>query len=156
MASKICIKCERPLSQSDFYRHPAMADGYLNKCKECCKQEALKNRWLNIERYRAYDRERASLPHRALAREEYRTTDLGRAAHAKAVRKWQVNNRLARAAHHILNNALRDGKVKRGAHCEMCKLKTVHAHHEDYGKPLEVRWLCPKHHKEVHRTGESL
>jgi hypothetical protein len=23
-------------------------------------------------------------------------------------------------------------------------------HHDDYDKPLEIRWLCPTHHKELH------
>jgi len=31
--------------------------------------------------------------------------------------------------------------------CELCGDKNVHAHHEDHKKPLEVRWLCPMHHK---------
>jgi hypothetical protein len=33
--------------------------------------------------------------------------------------------------------------------CEKCR-KKAHAHHDDYSKPLEVRWLCIKHHKEEH------
>lgn len=35
--------------------------------------------------------------------------------------------------------------------CERCGATTkVEGHHDDYSKPLEVRWLCPTHHDEVH------
>ena len=34
--------------------------------------------------------------------------------------------------------------------CEVCGEKLVEAHHDDYSKPLEVRWLCKKHHMEHH------
>jgi|ETNmetMinimDraft_26_1059896.scaffolds.fasta_scaffold16428_2 hypothetical protein len=42
--------------------------------------------------------------------------------------------------------------------CEICtsigrssdRRKTV-AHHEDYDRLLEVRWLCHGHHQQVHR-----
>lgn len=54
---------------------------------------------------------------------------------------------LARSA---VNNAIRAGKIAKGA-CEVCGTeKRVHAHHDDYAKPLLVRWLCAVHHKETH------
>ena len=40
--------------------------------------------------------------------------------------------------------------------CEICgDLETV-AHHDDYSKPLTVRWLCRKHHQEWHRENIPL
>ena len=47
------------------------------------------------------------------------------------------------------NHYLRDKKIKRKP-CEVCGNLRVHAHHDDYYKPLEVRWLCVKHHNELH------
>lgn len=34
--------------------------------------------------------------------------------------------------------------------CEICGEIKVDAHHDDYSKPLEVRFLCEKHHVEHH------
>ena len=33
--------------------------------------------------------------------------------------------------------------------CERCGAK-AEGHHEDYGKPMEITWLCPEHHRERH------
>lgn len=46
---------------------------------------------------------------------------------------------------------VRRGKVKKGP-CEVCGSKAVEAHHDDYDKPLEVRWLCKKHHRAHHKA----
>lgn len=40
--------------------------------------------------------------------------------------------------------AVKSGRLKRTP-CELCGNPKVQAHHADYGKPLEVRWLCRVH-----------
>ncbi len=45
--------------------------------------------------------------------------------------------------------AIKTGKLKK-QNCEVCG-NNAESHHEDYSKPLEVRWLCHKHHMERHR-----
>lgn len=53
-------------------------------------------------------------------------------------------------AWHAVNVAIRRGILSRRP-CEVCGAERhIHAHHDDYAKPLEVRWLCAKHHIEAH------
>jgi hypothetical protein len=41
--------------------------------------------------------------------------------------------------------------------CEVCGVEEADAHHDDYAKPLEVRWLCRVHHRQWHvKHGEGL
>lgn len=145
---KVCRCCGQTKQISDFYKHPAMADGYLNKCKECQKDNTKAARERRPDHYRAYDKTRANLPHRMQARAEYAQTERGKERHTVATKNWMQKHPNRRAANHILNNALRDGKVKRHP-CFVCGAK-AHAHHPDYDRPLDVIWLCPKHHKEAH------
>lgn len=42
------------------------------------------------------------------------------------------------------NGLMRDGRRK------------VQAHHDDYNKPLSVRWLCQKHHHEWHKNHKAI
>lgn len=45
--------------------------------------------------------------------------------------------------------ALKTGKLIKKP-CLVCN-KKAQAHHEDYSKPLKVKWLCPTHHMAEHR-----
>jgi len=52
-------------------------------------------------------------------------------------------------AHNLLSDAIRTGKMIR-KDCEVCQKPNAQGHHEDYDKPLEVIWLCPLHHTQLH------
>lgn len=64
-----------------------------------------------------------------------------------------VQDPVKRRARIAVGNALRDGRLVRGA-CvregEDCKGR-IEAHHPDYSKPLLVVWACSKHHGALDR-----
>src|SRR5262245_4938430 len=87
------------------------------------------------EACRTYDRERAKQPHR-------------RAAQRERTLKWRELFPEKYRAQTAVSNAIRDNKLKKGTCCEIegCNRLPIAAHHDDYSKPLEVRWLCWPHH----------
>ena len=66
-------------------------------------------------------------------------------------RVWIDRNPEKRRAHNAVSNALRDG-ILRKSPCEVCGAAETTAHHEDYSRPLDVRWLCTKCHAEIHKA----
>jgi len=52
-------------------------------------------------------------------------------------------------ARYLLRRAVKIGDIIKKP-CEVCGEIKVHAHHTDYSKPLDVMWLCHKHHVEIH------
>lgn len=62
--------------------------------------------------------------------------------------------RKKRNARQLVYFAIKRGQLNRGR-CEIEGCQTFgEAHHDDYDKPLEVRWLCKAHHEaHHHRNG---
>lgn len=64
ITAKFCFKCNKEKLLSDFYKHPNMPDGHVNKCKECNKKDIHKNyndnrnnpEWMESERARGRDK----------------------------------------------------------------------------------------------------
>lgn len=78
------------------------------------------------------------------------------ACHARYMRKWRKTHRLTGEARKKMNcrsyaNVYQRRGVLKPQPCvvEGC-LNKAQKHHEDYSKPLEVMWLCRKHHLERH------
>lgn len=69
--------------------------------------------------------------------------------------RWDRANPKAKWAHRALASALRAGLVER-LPCEDCGAvhgedgAVIHGHHDDYDKPMAVRWLCQLHHRQHH------
>lgn len=63
---------------------------------------------------------------------------------------YSPEERLRRAkARSTLNHHLRDNHISRPG-CVLCG-ERAEAHHTDYSKPLQVTWLCFKHHRMEHK-----
>lgn len=64
----------------------------------------------------------------------------------------------------ILDNAIRYGKLLNPEKCSCCGSEerfrdgrtAIQGHHDDYNKPLDVRWLCQKCHHEWHKHNEPI
>lgn len=123
-----CFKCKKVKLLSDFYVHRAMANGHLGKCKECCKMDVKNNYRKNISNFSEYDRIRQQNPERRLKKLEYQRT-----LRAKYPEKYRANA--------MVQNALKKGILMKES-CENCGNQNTQAHHDDYSKPLEIRWLC--------------
>lgn len=144
---KTCKGCEAERPLTCFYKHKRMADGHLNFCKDCVKARVADHRTNNLEAIQAYDRKRGRLEHRkqAVRQRRHRYTEKRKVW----TKRWRHLNPHKRAAHVRLGNMVREGIVRRKP-CEVCGSWPTHAHHDDYTKPFDVRWLCPEHHGAEH------
>lgn len=128
---KKCFKCGEVKSLSDFYKHKQMKDGHVNKCKTCNKIDVAVHRSENIEKIRKYDRGRGCRQSSSYSRE------------------WKDRYPKKYKAHCMVQNQRRRGNLHKEP-CEICGSEKTVAHHDDYDKPLNVRWLCQAHHKQWH------
>ena len=135
--SKNCFKCKTIKPLSEFYKHNAMADGHLNKCKVCAKNDSTIHRVKNLEKYRANDRERSKNPER-------------RKLQTEITKAWRQQDIRRSKAHTAVGYAIKKGELIRQP-CIRCGEQNSFAHHEDYDKPLDVMWLCPPCHKQRHK-----
>lgn len=66
--------------------------------------------------------------------------------------RWQAANPKARWAHMALASAIKRGLIERQP-CEECGAEPTDGHHHDYDRPIAVRWLCRRHHRQLHLNG---
>ena len=153
---KQCTKCKDFKSLNEYQKRSASSDGLTARCKGCLS---------------GYDKSRANTPSRIKARAEYAKTEAGINSANLARKKWAKNNKdkiyqstkkyrednkIKAYAHGVVSYGIKLKVIKRGS-CEICGDKQTHGHHDDYSKPMEVRWLCSKHHNQWHaENGEGL
>jgi hypothetical protein len=124
-----CRACKTDKPEAAFYASNRAC------CKECVKARVTAHRLENIDRIRAYDRMRASQPHRV-------------ANNFKQSQAWRQEYPNRRRAQGLVQHALRSGRLNKQP-CWVCGGDAV-AHHPDYDRPLDVVWLCQPHHKQAH------
>ncbi|MER9174608.1 hypothetical protein NKH72_13545 [Mesorhizobium sp. M0955] len=64
--------------------------------------------------------------------------------------KWRQNHPKQVWAQQCLRSAIKRGLIIQQT-CKVCGDSATEAHHADYDRPMDVDWLCRKHHKAEHR-----
>lgn len=169
---KICKKCGQSKALDEFYKSK------LSRCKACVKADhkayrateagkasvaASRKRWdkNNPDHKKRWAKENASKVRKAgrewarrnpEASKRWQVENPEKAAKAKA--NWRKGNPKKYRAHIAINNAVKLGKVQKPSTCQSCKKdipsRRLQAHHDDYSKPLDVRWLCAPCHNQWH------
>ena len=150
MTKRTCNICGATSEKSAFYA------GVTSRCADCHKAKVKENRSANAEYYKEYDALRFKNDPRVKERhKKYQATDAGKKSMRLAREKWMNEKPESRAAHIILGNAVRGGRVIKPTKCEKCgcipKRRNLHAHHNDYTKPIDVIWLCSQCHSDHHK-----
>lgn len=141
--AKKCSKCGTEKPVEDFLSEKKALDGLKAECGDC-----LRVRSRNFSRNnRDAIRER-----NAAAMTEEKRQKRNEDARSK-YHSMTDEQRIRRKARAKLFYFLSEGRIKK-LPCEVCGNQEVEAHHDDYSKPLEVKWLCIKHHGVVHRKYE--
>jgi hypothetical protein len=132
MKEKKCFKCGNVKPLSEFYKHPQMGDGHLNKCKDCTKKDVKSNydkkatssSWMGEQRKRGREKYR-----RLNYREKYK--------HHEDVFKF----RKSWAFKNIHRNMVNAGLLISGEE----------AHHWNYNYPYSVIVMSRSNHKRAHQ-----
>ena len=136
MSTKKCRSCNLVKEDSGFSKEQRNSDGLDSWCKKCRANKAREYRKKNKKkvntRKREWRRSRQDIESKQQAERRRKSPD-----------KFKARD--------VINGLIRSGKLKRQTSCSDCGCKCKpEAHHDDYSKPLEVRWLCKQCHTSKH------
>lgn len=138
-ADKICRDCSLVKLIGEFtkWTHKNGHSYIKSYCKSCESNRTSK-----------YQKKRGS-EWRLEHTRKYRKTDLGKLAIKRKTVKFRESYPEKYKAYNKVQTAIRNGSLIKKP-CERCGNEKVHAHHEDYSKPIDILWLCAKCHVKHH------
>ena len=139
---KICTICQEKKRNIDFSPNKSTSDKLQSNCKKCHNIISIK--WGKTKRGRMLKKETAKRWRKRNPKKVKKFYD-----------KYKDKYRKRISANSKIYYAVKSGKLAR-LNCEVCKNPQVKAHHDDYNKPLQIRWLRAIHHKKWHANNNPI
>ena len=162
--SKRCNACGETKALTLFVKDRRLRDGHAAQCLDC-RSERLRS-------YYASHPEKVTARHALVIKWHKSNPDRNTAARRRYLsnhpeqrekvrqqaRRYQATHSDEIRARGIVAQAVKRGLLVRPSSCSLCGTdqRVIQGHHDDYSKPLSVRWLCARCHKLHHvnlRTG---
>lgn len=146
-----CSRCFTVKPLSAYYNDKNRPSGKRTECKACITERTRKYRAANKEKMAAYGA-RWAAAHAEERRASHRAhQERNRAKIRRRNAEARASHPLQAAARSAVKSARRAGRLVTPQNCERCGGNVpLHAHHEDYAKPLDVVWLCIPCHRARH------
>lgn len=145
---KRCNKCliVKPLSEFAT-RLSGIPDWACKSCKSIMRKDRYWNKGGKLRDHNRYkNRTKTIKKHHVVIRGKKGQRIIDKRLYDKCPEKVRTRSKTAYA---IKIGKLIKGKCEKdGPDC----MGVINAHHSDYSKPLEVRWLCTRHHQLLHHT----
>ena len=142
---KSCSSCGKSKDEAEFYVNRASEDGLTARCRLCIGQYQKERRErLNASRPPGWKKKTADM---AAYLKAWLEANPGYSTQKK--KEWYERNRDRLKVRDRVRYALKVGKLVKQP-CAECGELEVEGHHPDYSRPLDVIWLCRKHHMEIH------
>ena len=139
---KPCGKCKRHRSKVFFSKKKDSKDRLQPICKDCEKE-------VNHEYYLA-NKEKVMRQVKMWSEKNPQKVRAAWRKYSSTRYDKQPEKIRPRQAIHAI---IWQGKLIRPTVCSTCNTETfIEAHHPDYGKPLEVIWLCRSCHRKLHKS----
>jgi len=143
---KDCTQCGKKKELSEFSVNRAKEDGLNNWCRACMSD------YQKARRVRANASRPEGWKQKTKDKSSYMKawTEAHPGAMTAYKKAWWDKHRDRLLVKEKVRYAIRTGKLVKQP-CWTCGEEKVEAHHPDYDKPLDVIWLCRKHHLEIHK-----
>jgi hypothetical protein len=151
---KTCTRCRITLPVDKFSKRKSHNGKHYpsSLCKPCATAKAAEWAKNNPKKRKAIWRRHAEQNREAYAEANRLYYRRHRETRMQSLQRYWDANPGKREARHAVAYAIQTGRLTRKP-CEECgSQKTVHAHHHDYSKPLDVKWLCSLCHGKEHRA----
>lgn len=152
---RLCTKCKQYKEDELFSNKMKIKN--TGTCKLCKKIYAKKYRQDKSVRISEYKREYRDKNLAEIEKYKKKHREENKDKYSKYSKDYRENNRIKTRAKDKIAKALKKGTLKKEC-CVACfaedkivNFTNIDGHHPDYNKPLEVIWLCRKHHLQEHK-----